>query len=334
MRLLCVITMLFSLSGCGAKMDAISEKNDYNASFNEVWNLVKSDELENLPHDEVSFFKLFSFMQDNILKDSQRTLDNHSDILEPFEKLAHPNGICFKGIWDIDTENIYSGYFKKSSQALIIARSSTAMGNTDSDGTRAFGFAGKLFPTTNPNRLNSEYSANFFLIDDLGGTDAKHYTDVQLTNEPSLSFTLEVFKTLFYVLKVSYTFSKVDENPNIRQLYEISELGENENKNVITPKWMKIEAKDSEKVDANDFRDELKIKDGEELIFNIYVANEIINAKKAWQKIGTITLDKSVVSKSCDHRLHFHHPKWRSDLDYGISLSKTVKTQSTKRNLI
>lgn len=321
MRLLFVITMIFSLSGCGTKMDATSKKNDYNTSFNEVWNLVKSDELENLPHDEVSFFKLFSFKEDTLLKDSQRTLDNHSDILEPFEKLAHPNGICFKGIWDIDTENIYSGYFKKSSQALIIARASTAMGNTDSDTTRAFGFAGKLFATTNPNSQSSEYSANFFLIDDLGGTDAKHYTDVELTNEPSLSFTLEVLKNILYALKVSLTFSEVDENPNIRQLYEISELGENNSKNIITPKWMKIEAKDSKKVDANDFRDELKIKDDEKLIFNIFVANKMTKTEKEWQKIGTITLNKSMVSKSCDHRLHFHHPKWRSDLDYGTALS-------------
>lgn len=195
------------------------------------------------------------------------------------------------------------------------------MGNTDSGSTREFGFAGKLFPTTNPNSQSSEYSANFFLIDDLGGTDAKHYTDVQLTNEPSLSITLEVVKNLLYTLKVSHTFSKVDENPNIRQLYEISQLGENDSKNIITPKWMKLEAKESIKVDAKDFRDELKIKNGEELIFNIFVANEIINTKKVWQKIGTITLDKSMVSKSCDHRLHFHHPKWRSDLNYGTTLS-------------
>ncbi|MFA6190784.1 MAG: hypothetical protein WC665_00395 [Sulfurimonas sp.] len=300
-------------------MEVKSKKNDYNVSFNEVWNPVESDELQTLPQDEISLFKLSSFKEDTLLKDARRTLDNHSDILEPFEKLAHPNGICFKGIWDIDTENIYSGYFKKSSQALIIARASSAMGNTDSSSTRAFGFAGKLFSTTNPNSPNSEYSANFFLIDNLGGTDAKHYTDVQLTNEPAQSITFEVVKNLLYALKVSHTFAKADENPNIRQLYEISELGEKNSKNIVTPKWMKIEAKGSTKVDAKDFRDELKIKEGEELIFNIFVANKMTKTEKEWQKIGTITLDKSMVSKSCDHRLHFHHPKWRSDLDYGTT---------------
>ncbi|MCX6052974.1 MAG: hypothetical protein NTZ60_10775 [Campylobacterales bacterium] len=321
MRLLLVITMLFSLSGCGTKMEVKSENHDYNVSFNEVWNQVASDELEDLPQKEVSFFKLSSSKEDTLLKDARRTLDNHSDILEPFEKLAHPNGICFKGIWDIDTENIYSGYFKKSSQALIITRASSVMSNTKSGDTRAFGFAGKLFPTTNPNSKNSEQSANFFLIDDLGGTNSKHYTDVQLTNEPPLSITFEVVKNLLYALKVSHTFAKADENQNIRQLYEISELGESDNKNIITPKWMKIEAKNGTKVDAKDFRDELKIHDGEELIFTIFVANTMLKTEKEWQKIGTITLDISMVSESCDHRLHFHHPKWRSDLDYGTTLS-------------
>ncbi len=321
MRLLLVITMLFSLSGCGTKMEVKSENHDYNVSFNEVWNQVASDELEDLPQNEVSFFKLSSFKEDTLLKDAHRTLENHSDILEPFEKLAHPNGICFKGIWDIDTENIYSGYFKKSSQALIIIRASSVMSNTQSVDTRAFGFAGKLFPTTNPNSKNSEYSANFFLIDDLGGTNSKHYTDVQLTNEPPLSITFEVVKNLLYALKVSHTFAKADENQNIRQLYEISELGESDNKNIITPKWMKIEAKNSTKMDAKDFRDELKIHDGAKLIFTIFVANTMIKTEKEWQKIGTITLDTSMVSESCDHRLHFHHPKWRSDLDYGTTLA-------------
>ena len=43
----------------------------------------------------------------------------------------------------------------------------------------------------------------------------------------------------------------------------------------------------------------------------------MIDKNKEWQKIGTISLFKSVVSASCDQRLHFHHPKWRDDLNYG-----------------
>jgi len=245
MKLLLFITLLFTLSGCATKMTTDEIKPYVKTSFSKVWNQVSSDEVEKLPQDEVSFSKLYSGGKDVISHDAQRTLDNHADILEPFDKLAHPNGICFKGVWEIDSDNIYSGYFKKGSKALIIARASTAMSNTTSDSTRAFGFAGKLFPTMDTDKLNNEYSANFFLIDDLGGTNAKHFSGVSLTNEPSVSMSFEVLKNIVYAIKVSRTFSLVDKNPSIRQLYEISYLGEGKNQNIITPKWMKIEIRDS-----------------------------------------------------------------------------------------
>jgi len=313
MKFLLLITVLLTLSGCATKMKKSEVALEYKTSFSEVWNQVKSDPLVELPQNEVSFFKLYSDGEDRISQDAKRTIDNRADILESFEKLAHPNGICFKGIWEIESQNIYSGYFKKGSKALIIARASTTMSNTKSGNTRAFGFAGKLFSTMNPNEQITKPSANFFLIDDLGGTDALHYTDVLLINAPPVSFTYEAFKNILYALKVSNAFSNVDKHPGIRQVYEISQLGES--KNIISPKWMKIEANGNKKVDEKDFRDELKIKEGNELIFNIFVASKIVNEKKEWQKIGTIKFDSSVVSSSCDHRLHFHHPKWRDDLE-------------------
>jgi len=288
-------------------------QESYKSSFKDVWSQVASDELGELPQSEISYSQLSVDGQNIILKDAQRTLKNQSDILEYFQKLAHPNGICFKGIWEIEEENIYSGYFKLGSKALIIARASTAMSNTKSGATRAFGFAGKLFPTLDENKVSDEYSANFFLIDDLGGTDAEYYRDIALTNEPSVSFTFEVFKNMFYAMKVSGAFSDADKNPAIRQLYEISELAQTGTKKTITPKWMKIELQSTTK-DKEDFRDELKIDADEELVFNIFVASKKIDEKRDWQKVGTIKLDSSVVSLSCDHRLHFHHPLWRDDL--------------------
>lgn len=313
MKLSLLITVVFTLSGCATQMKHIEVTPKYKTSFNEVWNQIKSDPLMVLPQNKVSFFKLYSDGEDRISKDATRTLNNRADILKPFEKLAHPNGICLKGIWEIDSQNIYSGYFKKGSKALIIARASTAMSNTKSGNTRAFGFAGKLFGTMNPDEQNTVPSANFFLIDDLGGTDALHYTDVVLTNEPPISFTYEALKNILYAIKVSSAFSNADKHPGIRQVYEIAELREIQN--IISPKWMKIEASDNKRVDKEDFRDELKIKEGNELVFNISVANKIIDEKKQWQKIGTIKLDSSIVSNSCDHRLHFHHAKWRDDLN-------------------
>lgn len=313
MKLLLLLTVLFCLSGCVTKIQKSEVRAEYKTSFNEVWNHVISDPYKELPHNEISLFKLYADGEDQISHDAQRTFESRADILEPFEKLAHPNGICFKGIWEIETQNSYSGYFKKGSKALIIARASTAMSNTKSGSTRAFGFAGKLFPTTNPTQQNTIPSANFFLIEDLGGSDALHYTDVELSNEPSVSFTFEAFRHILYALKVSNAFSSADKQAGIRQVYEISQL--EESGRVITPKWMKIDASNSKKVDKEDFRDELQIKEKEELIFTISVASEMVNKKKEWKSIGTITLDSSVVSNSCDHRLHFPHPRWREDLE-------------------
>ena len=319
MKKLLLIFTLFIFAGCTAEMK-ISEKSQprlpTKMSFHQVWERVASDPLETLPQDEISFYKLFIWSRNIILEDAKRTLKDRADILAPFDKLAHPNGICLKGIWRIHSKSKYTGYFKKSSKALIIARASSAMSKTRRGEIRSFGFAGKLFPTTNPKKINKEHTANFFVIDDLGGTDAAHYTDVAMTNEPTVTTTSEVLKNILYGIKVASAFAKSDKNPGIRQLYEISELGERRTNDIITPKWMKIEAKAGQSVDAEDFRDELIIKNNKKLVFDISVASRVDDGKKNWKTIGTISFDKSIVSGSCDHQLHFHHPKWRDDLKY------------------
>jgi hypothetical protein len=309
--LILLLSLVFNSCAKETKVPTSTTTPIIKNSFQAIWDEVNSDKLTTLPQDTVSFWKL-----KNIQKDAKRTIDNHADILASFDKLAHPNGICLKGIWQIDTKNPYSGYFKKNSKALIIARASSALSGTKQGETRAFGFAGKLFPTTNPTKINQEKTANFFLIDDLGGTKTLHYTDTIMTNEPKVSITSEVLKNLPYAIKVAHAFSKADKNSGIRQLYEISQLGETNNTNIITPKWMKLQAQKGQTVDAKDFRDELTITNDKKIVFDISVTSSEKEGKKEWKKIGTITFDNSVVSKTCEHRLHFHHPVWREDLRY------------------
>ena len=311
------IVLMFLLVGCSTGVPVQKGPEPIQNQFQAVWKEVASDEVTQLPQERISFNKLVKGGKDVILGDSIRTLNQRANILKSFDKLAHPNGICFAGTWNINADSKYSGYFKKDSKALIIVRASTAMSNTKRGQLRAFGFAGKIFPTMNQKEILHENTANFFLIDDLGGTRAGHYTDVTLTNEPASSITSAVLKSFLYAIKVARTFSKVDENPGIRQVYEISELGESNKADVITPRWMKVNAKEGQTVDAEDFRTELNIPKNEKLVFLISVASEKTNNKKAWKNIGEIALDTSVVSKSCDHRLHFHHPKWKSNLNHG-----------------
>jgi len=316
MKALTLLLILLTTYGWTKDMP-IKNPNTYKQlSFQNVWSEVTSDPLHTLPQNTVTFGKLFTFSKNIILSDAKRTLADYRDIIEPFDKLAHPNGVCLKGLWHIDKANPYSGYFKQYSKALIIARASTALSKTKRGDIRAFGFAGKLFPTTNVKMSNKEHTANFFAIDDLGGTNALHYTDVAMTNEPSVTTTSAVLKNMLYALKIAKAFSNADSHSGIRQLYEISELGEKDKSNIITPKWIKISAKSGQSVDAKDFREEFVLEKSKKIVFNIAVASKEKEGKKEWQTIGSITFDTSVVSTTCDHRLHFHHPVWRDDLRY------------------
>lgn len=318
MKRLLSLLILLQFNGCSKEINM--ENNNTTPltkhSFQDVWTEVNSDPLSTLPQDSISLGKLFTFSKNIILANAKRTLVERNDIIKHFDKLAHPNGICLKGMWEIQTPNPYSGYFKNSTKALIIARASSAMSKTKRGEIRAFGLAGKIFPTSDEKKINSAHTANFFVIDDLGGTNAEHFTDVELTNEPNVTTTSEVLKNLLYALKVSKAFSDADKNPTIRQLYEVSELGEKEKSNIITPKWMKITAQKGQTVDTEDFRDEFALTNNKKIVFDIAVASKEVETKKNWKTIGTITFDSSVVSTTCDHRLHFHHPKWRDDLKY------------------
>ena len=301
MKALYLLFIFFTINSCGREIDITSSTSilPTQHSFHDVWSEVTSDPLNTLPQNTVTFGKLFTFSKNIIFNDAKRTLADRRDIIEPFDKLAHPNGVCLKGTWQIHKVNPYSGYFKQHAKALIIARASSALSKTQRGDIRAFGFAGKLFPTTNVKKSNSEHTANFFAIDDLGGTDALHYTDVSMTNEPSVTTTSAVLKNILYALKIAKAFSNADSHSGIRQLYEISELGEQDKSNIITPKWIKISAKSGQSVDAKDFRDEFSLNKHKKIFFNIEVASKEIDEKKEWQTIGTITFDASVVSNTC-----------------------------------
>ncbi len=280
-----------------------------------VWNVVTKNIYKELPSDKVTFQDLFDGLTSLIERSALRTLNTKKDILPEFKKLAHPNGVCLKGEWAITQSNPYSGLFKKNSRAIIIARASAALSETTNDKLRGFGFAGKIFPTLNPTQKVE--TANFFMIDDLGGTRAQHYTDVEMTNEPKATTTIAVLANLQYALTLATTFQSVDSHPTKRQVYEIAEAQNDELLPVKTPKWMMIRTpKNQLKVDESDFRDELleTVNKGN-LTFGIYVADTETIEGKNWKKIGNITIAEAVASKACDRQLHFHHPKWRSELE-------------------
>ena len=282
------------------------------SSFNEVW-----DEVKNEPYFELSDTKVTrkSFFQQgyNLLAEAaKRTVEDKNDIIPPFDKLLHANGICLQGEWKITESSIYSGYFRKGSKGKIIARASTTLTNTKRGSYRGFGLAGKIFPTNNGDEVVK--TANFFLIDNLIGTYAPNFTRVEMTNEPSLvpPISLSVAKIVGLGLAAVNSFAEADKKPGIRQLYPVSRL--DEDGEVRTPKWMMAKGDDNESINSlKDFRDEINqhISENGKFTMGIYTSD---TGKKNWQRVGSIIFKESVASWACDHRLHFHHQKFEENM--------------------
>ncbi|MCB9063339.1 MAG: hypothetical protein H6622_17570 [Halobacteriovoraceae bacterium] len=283
------------------------------SNFNEIWQIITSDPYP-LPHYKVDSEGLFKFFRSKIKQSATRTINNQMDLLPYFDKIAHPNGICLRGSWKITEENPYGGLFKRGTNIPIIARASTTLSNTERGTYRGFALAGKLFNQSFSDKESKIKTANFFLIDNLTGTLAEHYTDVAMSNAPKISANKDMFSQLLYGLKVALSFAIADKFPGERQLYEVSSI--EEKNNYKTPWRMILTATKGQTIDAIDFRDELDIENRPNgLEFDISVSGKKVKGKNFFQKIGKIHFTDSVVSESCDHRLHFHHPKWRDDLE-------------------
>lgn len=302
------------------------------SSFNEVRRVVfeeglvtqeaiESDERElykngNLPYFGTSYF--------NILADALRTTTRHEDYYPRLQKQVHPIGTCLAGVWIITEQTPYSGYFATGSKGLIISRASSALGSPVAGrgwfgAKRAFGLAGKIFPTTDENLKVK--TGSFFTVDDLGGTQAEHFTDVKLTNSPPTTIGFMSPSMLVLAAKVGSAFSKADSDPSFRPLFPITQLGvkadpfERPNDPMATdPKFMRLQvAPGTFKIDEPDFRNELNVQKyyPQGLKFEIAVSNTSKDrfSEGDWQKVGEITFTESINSYGCDRQLHFAHPK-------------------------
>ena len=281
------------------------------STFREVRDQVWSDPYDELPSYEITLGSFYPFIQNALLRASRRALTDEHDLVPHFQRLVHPLGIAFSGTWEITEDNPYTGLFAKGTKALIVARASVLLFDTTQDEPRGFAFAGKIFPTLDPDETVK--TVDFFTIDVLAGTMAKYFTDVELTNEPPLGFNTYIFRLFWVVIATFANFIIADVNPVRRPVYPLAEYGLDNEEDARVPKWMMVRAwPGSGQVDRFDMRDELRVenyKDGK-LIFEIYVADEEDkDGHRKWIYIGDIELDESVTSDSCDHRLKFRHPK-------------------------
>lgn len=307
--------------GAGRKVEAREPDTDptYRGStFSEVWDKVKSDPYAVLPHYKVDPLN-FGFLLSKLKAAARRTVTNQHDLKPNEQKLVHANGICFKGTWNITVPTNYTGYFAQgekgeNKRGLIIARASSASSSTDSGDLRPLGIAGKIFPTEDEKDPQAYKTANFFTIDDLGGTRNKHFTDSTYTNEPPVTAT-GIQAIALNVIASVFRAADNGSNPGKRQVYEIAQLGLKDKGATRSPKWMNLKFEDGQTFNAKDFRDELRLKNhGGKLRIGIYVSDKS-NKDKDMKKIGFIELTEDELSVSCDQGLAFHHPENQKKFD-------------------
>ena len=302
-------------------------KENHSAKTNQRFEQLKQKLFETpyieLPNYQVKrslFGKSGNSDQNLLLSAARRTLESSTDFIESATepKLLNANGICFIGQWKITADTPYTGLYTKGSFAPAIVRASVALSGTLQKNIRAFGLAIKLLPDD----LGNQASLNAFVLHSMGGTIRKHVLDLSIDNEPPLG-GLPKLSDLPTALRLRRDLEKADkefgaEKPDVsfRPVALFAEYGQNE-RTVISPRWLRLRAVSEQRVDQNDFRDEMRTEHYENntLSYHIEVAGsyyeQSTNSRKSraqWQTIGELILTESVTSKACDINLHFQHP--------------------------
>jgi hypothetical protein len=128
-------------------------------------------------------------------------------------------------------------------------------------------------------------------------------------------------------------FRRVDEEPTIRQLYPIAELGKPDGERTRAPEFMRLLVAPGQPVIPGadlDVRDEVMahiFDPGDPvpkrtLTFTIEVTDDghtsgtpfrVRRTFRNWRRIGSLVFDNAVVSYNGDAVIHFQHPTWRRD---------------------
>lgn len=304
--------------------------------YQQVWGAAHDAAYERYPCTFLPLLKgLFGGWQ--FLSAARRVLASDSDLRwgadgKGWNRLLHPNGICMTGVWEIDAETPYSGYFRKGSRGLIIARYSTCCQETRRGHMRSLSMIGRIYPTTDPHHAEPLPTACFITQEDIGGEMTRTINDAKLRNAPNTTVARRG-SGMGILLLSGLVFNLAEKQPTIRQVYQIAELGKSPNEPTRAPEFMQLSVAAGQPIidgDDLDFRDEIlaHIYDRgdptpkRKLVFEIETSDTgrthglPIRERRTitnWQKIGRITFDAAVVSYNGDHVFHVNHPAWRSD---------------------
>jgi hypothetical protein len=269
---------------------------------------------------------------------SARTVDSHADLRwgpdrKGFRRILAPNGICVLGTWDITADTPYTGYFRPGSRGLTIGRISSDGNETLRGQRRSISLGMKIYPTTDPNHPDPLIPASVIAQEDLGGMHTDYINDAELVNKPSVhSYRRGIY--VLVMLRAGTYFTPLDKVPDVRQLFEIAELGKPANVTTKCPEYMMLKMTPGQRRiegGALDFRDEVYAHifpnpsdpqpDGA-MDYDIFVSDTgrsvgFPGFRKVvvqdWQRIGTLRFTEAIASYNADHVIHFHHPGWRDN---------------------
>ena len=272
---------------------------DYDGStFREVKEIAFSGEYPSPP--DLPGLGVGTFVQ--FFNDSARNLFDKRDIRPTFRKLIHTNGICFSGIWRITAESSpYTGWFAAGREGLLLARASVAGPDLKRGQRRAFGIAGKVWPTLDPDAKFKP--ANFVTVSGLSGTREPYAAKIEMTNMPVIGLS----PAANFINRV--IFRLMDTRPGYRQLFPIATLGLKPGDRVASPDLMRLKLRAGTPLTvAHDFRDELRLKNypGRKLYYDIDV--KPFDAMD-WTTLGELEFNEDAVSEGGDTRLHFWIPR-------------------------
>ncbi len=297
------------------KMNFERDKSYLGSTYQEVRDKVFSDPyscLPELPLDPIKTSRFFKKFKNLLYRAAQRTTKQEGDILPYFDKLIHSNGIGYSGTWNITEDNPYSGLFTPGTKALMVARASCILTEMNKGDRRGFGFAGKIWPTMNPEEKMK--TANFLLLHSFVGTKDRYFSDVEISNNPfiGVGFNLITYATVLMVTMASFPWA--DKKLTYRSLIQMARVGVEDPKDIKAPTWMMVKARPDRKQDFKDFRKEILVENREsgKFILDVSVTEVPKDQKdRKWKKIGYVELNESIASVSTDHHLHFHHLKIR-----------------------
>ena len=155
----------------------------------------------------------------------------------------------------------------------------------------------------------------------MGGTITKHVLNLSMDNEPPLG-RLPRFRDLRTALRLRNDLEQADSefssgkpDASFRPVSSFALYKQNV-ETVHSPKWLRLTPITKERINKNDFRDELHVKNytNNRIEYRIEVAgdNSSLNDNKKniqWLDIGIVYLTESVTSSVCDLNLHFQHPR-------------------------